>query len=79
MGDEGLEHQAQTVGVTDESPAGGAHVVQSSKLQPRWKQIRGLIADCSDLLPEARQSIIAQGDEAASLASKPARRDSLQG
>ncbi|MEO1997088.1 MAG: hypothetical protein ABGZ17_17605, partial [Planctomycetaceae bacterium] len=52
-------------GDTGNSSSGGAHVVQSNKLRPRWKQIRGLIADCSDLLPEARQSLIAQGDDAA--------------
>ena len=41
----------------------GAHVVQSTELGARWHEIRDLIADCPDLLPEARQSLIAQGDE----------------
>jgi len=38
-------------------------VVQSSELGARWEQIRDLIADCPDLLPEARRSLIAQGDD----------------
>ena len=41
----------------------GAHVVQSTELGARWHEIRDLIADCPDLLPEARRSLIAQGDE----------------
>jgi hypothetical protein len=72
MGDEGLEQQGQNAGDKGKTPAGGAHVVQSSQLSAGWGQIRSLIADCPDLLPEARQSLIAQGDEAASVALRNA-------
>ena len=65
MGDEGLEQPAQTLGVTGNSSSGGAHVVQSGELRTHWQQIRQLISDCPDLPPETRQSLIAQGDEAA--------------
>jgi hypothetical protein len=69
MGDEGLEQQGQNAGDKAKPHSGGAHVVQSSELGARWGQIRSLISDCPDLPPEARQSLIAQGDEAAKLLS----------
>ena len=65
MEDRGLEQQAQTLGDPAGSSSGGAHVVQSGELRTHWQQIRQLISDCPDLPPETRQSLIAQGDEAA--------------
>ena len=78
MGDEGLEQQAQNPRDSDNSSSGGAHLVQSAELRARWGHIRTLISNCPDLLPETRQSLIAQGDEAAGMAFRRACREIQQ-
>ena len=60
MGDAGLERSpgsvGKTLGTDTACQPSGAHLVQ-------WADIRPLIDACKDIPPEARQQLIARGDE----------------
>ncbi len=67
---------AGNAGETPASHQGGAESGASDfQSGARWEQVRALIADCPELPEEARQLLIAQGDEAAGVSLRNACRE----
>jgi hypothetical protein len=70
---------AENTDETSVSVAGGAKSGASCcPSLSAWSDIRSMISDCRGLPPETRQSLIAQGDEAAGMAFRRACREIQQ-
>ena len=61
-----------------EGVSSGPRYAPGYAFECQWQQVRQLILDCPDLLPETRQSLIAQGDHAAVLVHGAASREIQQ-
>ncbi len=65
VGVEGLEPEASFPGDSAADSNLGANRMHSAELGTCWARLRMLIANCTDLPTEVRQSLIAEGDSAA--------------
>ena len=79
MEDDGLEREGtsveKTLAALDVDESYGAYLVHSVTDGVPWQELRGLISDCPDLPTDARQSLVAKGDEAAGMACRETLQD----